>query len=42
LWKEEDPVAAPTANLISIHRIDAALMGVALIVLSSDNEDKVD
>jgi hypothetical protein len=42
LWKEEDPVVAPTANLISVHPIDAALMGVALIILSSDNEDEVD
>jgi hypothetical protein len=41
LRKEEDPVAAPVANLVSISPIDATLMGVDLIVLSSDSEDKV-
>jgi hypothetical protein len=42
LRKEEDPVAAPAANLVSISLVDATLMGVDLIVLSSDSEDKVD
>jgi hypothetical protein len=30
------------ANLISVPPVDAALMGVDSIVLSSDSEDKVD
>jgi hypothetical protein len=42
LWKEEDLAAAPAVDLVSVPPVDAALMGVDLIVLSSDNEDKVD
>jgi hypothetical protein len=42
LQKEEDPAAAPVANLIFVPLVDAVLMGVDLIVLSSDSEDEVD
>jgi hypothetical protein len=42
LWKEEDPAAAPAANLVSVPPIDAASVEVDLIVLSSDSEDEVD
>jgi hypothetical protein len=42
LWKEEDPTAAPTANLVFVPPIDAASVEVDLIVLSSDSEDEVD
>jgi hypothetical protein len=42
LRKEEDPAVAPVGNLVSIPPIDAALIGVDLIVLSSDSEDEVD
>jgi hypothetical protein len=35
-------VAAPVANLVSVPPVDAALMGVDLIILSSDSEDEVD
>jgi hypothetical protein len=42
LQKEEDPAAAPAANLVSIPPIDAALMGVDLIILSSNSKDEVD
>jgi hypothetical protein len=42
LRKEEDPAAAPAANLVSVPPVDAALVGVDLIILSSDSEDKVD
>jgi predicted dinucleotide-binding enzyme len=41
LWKE-DPAAALAANLVSVPPVDAALMGVDFIVLSSYNEDEVD
>jgi predicted dinucleotide-binding enzyme len=40
--RKEDPAAAPAANLVSVPPVDAALMGVDLIVLSSDSEDEVD
>jgi hypothetical protein len=40
LWKE-DPAAALAANLVSVPPVDAALMGVDFIVLSSYNEDEV-
>jgi hypothetical protein len=40
--RKEDPAAAPAANLVSISPVDAAFMGVDLIILSSDNEDEVD
>jgi hypothetical protein len=42
LWKEEGPAATPVANLVSVPPVDAALMGVELIVLSCDSEDEVD
>jgi hypothetical protein len=42
LWAEEDPAVAPAVNLVSIHPIDADLMGVDLIVLSSGSKDEVD
>jgi predicted dinucleotide-binding enzyme len=42
LRKEEDPAAAPVANLVSVPPVDAALMGVDLIILSSDSKDEVD
>jgi glycine cleavage system protein P-like pyridoxal-binding family len=42
LRKEEDPAAAPAANLISVPPVDAALMGVDLIILSSDSKGEVD
>jgi hypothetical protein len=42
LWEEEDPVVAPVVNPISVPPIDANLMGVNLIILSSDSEDEVD
>jgi predicted dinucleotide-binding enzyme len=40
--RKEDLAVAPVANLISISPVDAAFMGVDLIILSSDNEDEVD
>jgi hypothetical protein len=42
LRKEEDPAVAPAGNLVSVPPIDAALIGVDLIILSSDSEDEVD
>jgi predicted dinucleotide-binding enzyme len=42
LWKEEDPAAAPMANLVSIPPVVVASVEVNLIVLSGDNEDEVD
>jgi hypothetical protein len=42
LWEEQDPVAAPAVNPISAPPVDANLMGVDLIVLSSGSEDEVD
>jgi hypothetical protein len=42
LWTEEDPVAAPVANLVFVPPIDVASVEVNLIVLSNDNEDEVD
>jgi hypothetical protein len=42
LWEEQDPVATPTVNSISAPPVDANLMGVDLIVLSSGSEDEVD
>jgi hypothetical protein len=42
LWKEEGPAATPVANLFFVPPVDVALMGVELIVLSSDSEDEVD
>jgi hypothetical protein len=42
LREEEDPAAAPAVNPVSIPPIDADLMAVDLIILSSDSEDKVD
>jgi hypothetical protein len=42
LRAEEDPAAAPTVNLVSIHPVDADLMGVDLIALSSGSKDEVD
>jgi hypothetical protein len=42
LREEEDPAAAPTINPVFVPPIDADLMGVNLITLSSGNEDKVD
>jgi hypothetical protein len=38
----EDPAAAPAVNLVSVPSVDADLMGVDLIVLSSDSENEVD
>jgi hypothetical protein len=35
LREEEDPVVAPAINLVSVPPVDADLMGVDLIVLSS-------
>jgi hypothetical protein len=40
--REEDPVVAPAVNLVFAPPVDADLMGVDLIVLSSDSEDEVD
>jgi hypothetical protein len=42
LRKEEDPMVAPVANLVFVPSIDVALIGVDLIILSSDSEDEVD
>jgi hypothetical protein len=42
LWEEEDLATAPTVNPVSASPIDADLMGVDLIVLSSGSEDEVD
>jgi hypothetical protein len=42
LWKEEGPATAPVANLVSVPPFDATLIGVELIVLSSESEDEVD
>jgi hypothetical protein len=42
LREEADPMVAPAINLISIPPIDADLMGVDLITLSSGSEDEVD
>jgi hypothetical protein len=42
LWEEEDPAAARTVNVVSASPIDADLMVVDLIVLSSGSEDEVD
>jgi hypothetical protein len=42
LRAEEDPAAAPVVNPISIPPVDADLMGVDLIILSSGSEDEVD
>jgi hypothetical protein len=42
LREEEDPAAAPEVNLVSAPPVDANLMGVDLIVLSSGSEDEVD
>jgi hypothetical protein len=42
LRAEEDPMAAPMVNLVSIPPVDADLMGVDLIILSSGSEDEVD
>jgi hypothetical protein len=42
LREKGDPVAAPAVNLVSIPPVDADLIGVDLIVLSSGSEDKVD
>jgi hypothetical protein len=42
LWEEEDLVAAPAVDLVSVPPVDADLMGVDLIVLSSGSEDEVD
>jgi hypothetical protein len=46
LWKEEDPVATPAANLVSVLPVDVASVEVNLIVLSSDSalvaRDEVD
>jgi hypothetical protein len=38
----EDPAAAPAVNLVSVPSVDADLMGVDLIILSSDSENEVD
>jgi hypothetical protein len=42
LREEEDLATAPAVNPISAPPVDADLMGVDLIVLSSGSEDKVD
>jgi hypothetical protein len=42
LRKEEDPAAAPVANLVSIYPVDATSIWVDLIILSSDSEDEVE
>jgi hypothetical protein len=42
LQKEEDPAAAPATNLVFVPPIDDALMGVDLIILSSNSEDEFD
>jgi hypothetical protein len=42
LREEEDPVAAPVVSPVFIPPIDADLMGVNLITLSSGREDEVD
>jgi hypothetical protein len=42
LWEVEDLAAAPAVNPVSIPPIDADLMGVNLIALSSGSEDEVD
>jgi hypothetical protein len=42
LREEEDPMAAPAINLVSVPPVDADLMGVDLIVLSSGSEEEVD
>jgi hypothetical protein len=39
---KDDPAAAPTVNLVSISPVDADVMGVDLIILSSGSEDEVD
>jgi hypothetical protein len=41
LWKDEDPGAAPTVNLVFVPPIDAAFVDADLIILSSGSEDKV-
>jgi hypothetical protein len=41
LQEEEDPSTAPTVNPVSAPSVDADLMGVDLIILSSGSEDKV-
>jgi hypothetical protein len=42
LREEEDLVAAPVVNPVSVPPTDADLMGVDLIVLSSSSEEEVD
>jgi hypothetical protein len=42
LREEEDPAVDPAVNPISVPPANADLMGVNLIVLSSDREDEVD
>jgi hypothetical protein len=42
LREEADPMVALVVNLISIPPVDADLMGVDLITLSSGREDEVD
>jgi hypothetical protein len=42
LQEEEDPATAPTINLVSVPPVDADLMGVDLIILSSSSENEVD
>jgi hypothetical protein len=42
LREEEDPAAAPAVNPVSVPPVDADLIGVNLIALSSGSEDKVD
>jgi hypothetical protein len=40
--KEEAPMVAPMANLVSTPPVNATLVEVDLIILSSDNENEVD
>jgi hypothetical protein len=42
LQEEEDPAATLAINLVSVPLVDADLMGVDLIILSSGSEDEVD
>jgi hypothetical protein len=42
LRKEGGLAAAPVANLVPVSLVDATLVGVDLINLSSDSEDEVE